>query len=241
MRLSSRVWSFVTVAAIFVADFVTKRVVLAHADKLRHSIGDRRIVLGVDRLDYTKGIPERILAYEQFLKRDRAARSRFVLVQVMVPSRTDVQAYARLKSEVDRLVGDINGRFSSTGHVPIHYLYRSLDKMTLYAHYRAAEIGLVTPLRDGMNLVAHEYVASRLDGDGKLILSEFTGAAQYLEDAIQVNAYDIHEIADALGEAAEMPEDEERRRMKSLRAEVHKLDVHRWADRFIHRLDPDRS
>lgn len=211
--------------------------VSAQIEQIRSRVGGRKIVLGVDRLDYTKGIPERILGFEQFLRRERSARNRYVYVQVMVPSRVDVDAYARLKAEIDRLVGDVNGRFSSVGRVAIHYLYRTLDPMSLYTHYRAADVALVTPLRDGMNLVAQEYVTSRLGCDGVLVLSEFAGAASYLRDAVMVNPYNISEIADALDVALTMPEREQRRRMRSLRAEVHKLDVHRWADTCIKAIE----
>lgn len=211
--------------------------VAEEASRIKSLVGGRRIVLGVDRLDYTKGIPERILAFEEYLKADRAARNRVVFVQVMVPSRTAVEAYARLKEEIDRLVGDINGRFSSTGRVAIHYLYRNLEPAQLYAHYRAADVALVTPLRDGMNLVAMEYVASRVHEDGTLILSEFAGAAQYLEDAVQVNPYDITGIADALRDSLAAPPEETRARMRRMREEVSRLDVHGWADGYLRHLE----
>jgi trehalose 6-phosphate synthase/phosphatase len=213
--------------------------VLNKIEHLRKAAGHRGIILGVDRLDYTKGIPERILAYERFLKRERSARHRYMFVQVMVPSRQDVGAYADLKNEVDRLVGDINGRYSSTGKVPISYLFGNLDQLTLYAHYRAADVALVTPLRDGMNLVAHEYVASQLDNHGALVLSEFAGAASYLDGAILVNPYDMEAIADALQGALSMPRDEQRKRMKTMRRQVLKLDVHRWADSYLAQLEQE--
>jgi len=206
------------------------------AQDIRDSVRNRRIILGVDRLDYTKGIPERLLGYERFLRRDPGATSRVVLVQVMVPSRTDVEAYASLKSEVDRLVGAINGRFGRAGQTPIHYLYRNLDQRTLFAHYRAADVALVTPLRDGMNLVAHEFVVSRVEHTGALILSEFAGAAEYLRDAIQVNPYDIASIADALAMSFSLKEQERTRMMKALSKQAEALDVHRWADRFLAQL-----
>ena len=129
-------------------------------------MANRRLILGVDRLDYTKGIPERLAAFERLLRRDKSARTQYALIQIMVPSRTDVKAYADLKEEIDRMVGDINGRYAETGRVPIHYLYRDLSQRALFAHYRAADVALVTPLRDGMNLVAHEYAAARTDEDG---------------------------------------------------------------------------
>ena len=209
----------------------------AEVEKIKRSVNGRRIILGVDRLDYTKGIPERLLAFEQLLRSDPSARNRYVLVQVMVPSRTDVQAYARLKDDIDRLVGDINGRYSRTGQVPIHYLYRNLDQPRLYTLYLAAEVALVTPLRDGMNLVAQEYVAARVHGGGVLILSEFAGAAEYLDDALMVNPYDSHALAAALKKALSMSTREANRRMNRLRVAVHKLDVHRWADEFVQLIE----
>jgi trehalose 6-phosphate synthase/phosphatase len=150
-------------------------------ERIRAMMNHRRIILGVDRLDYTKGIPERLAAYERLLRRDKAVRKRCALVQVMVPSRTDVKAYADLKNEVDRMVGDINGRYGETGRMPVHYLYRNLTQRALFAHYRAADVALVTPLRDGMNLVAEQYAPPRTDNDGVLVLSEFAGAARDLK------------------------------------------------------------
>jgi trehalose 6-phosphate synthase/phosphatase len=205
--------------------------------RIRQAMGNRQLILGVDRLDYTKGIPERLAAFERLLRRDRSARSQCALIQVMVPSRTDVKAYADLKQEIDRMVGDINGRYADTGRVPVHYLYRNLSQRELFAHYRAADVALVTPLRDGMNLVAHEYAAARTDEDGVLVLSEFAGAARHLKGAILVNPYDLEATSDAIQRALTMKVPEKRKRMRSLRAEVLRLDVHRWADRYIDALE----
>jgi trehalose 6-phosphate synthase/phosphatase len=210
------------------------------ATKLKEWVGHRRIILGVDRLDYTKGIPERILAYERFLRQDRATRNQFVLVQVMVPSRTDVEAYRTLKDDIDRMVGDINGRFGATGRVPIHYLFQGLSQHQLLAHYRAADVALITPLRDGMNLVAQEYAAAHVEGDGVLILSEFAGSAEYLQAALIVNPYDIEKLGQTIRDAVLMPEAERRKRMRAIRAEVHKLDVHLWAEHCLRALDEVR-
>lgn len=205
--------------------------------RIRQVIGNRQLILGVDRLDYTKGIPERLAAFERLLRRDRSARSRYALIQVMVPSRTDVKAYADLKEEIDRMVGDINGRYSDMGRIPIHYLYRNLSQRALFAHYRAADVAWVTPLRDGMNLVAHEYAAARTNEDGVLVLSEFAGAAKYLKAAVLVNPYDLEGTTDAVHYALHMKRTEMRKRMKALRAEVMRLDVHRWADKYIGALE----
>lgn len=206
-------------------------------ERIRQSMANRRLILGVDRLDYTKGIPERLAAFERLLRHDRSARTKYALVQVMVPSRTDVKAYADLKEEIDRMVGDINGRYAETGCVPIHYLYRNLSQRALFAHYRAADVALVTPLRDGMNLVAHEYAAARTDEDGVLILSEFAGAAKHLKGALLVNPYDVESTTGAIQRALHMKAPEKRKRMRSMRTEVMRLDVHRWADGYLAALE----
>ncbi len=211
--------------------------VSAEVQRIRRWVDNRRIILGVDRLDYTKGIPQRLLAFEQLLRTNRSARNRYLLVQIMVPSRTDVRAYAELKADIDRLVGDINGRYASAGRIPIQYFYRNMGPAELYAHYRAADVALITPLRDGMNLVALEFVACRIQGDGALVLSEFAGAARYLKGAHVVNPYDTHAVAETLRRALGMRGREARARMQELRAQVQTMDVHRWADELIAALE----
>lgn len=211
--------------------------VTSRAEHIRRKIGNRRVLLGVDRLDYTKGIPQRLLAFDQLLKAERSNRNRYAMVQIMVPSRTDVQAYADLKREVDRLVGDINGRYSAAGRIPVHYLYRNLPLDKVLAHYLAADVALVTPLRDGMNLVAMEYCTARVDGGGALVLSEFAGAADYLPDAMMVNPYDVNSMTQTIRQALNLKEGERATRMQNLRAAVHKLDVNRWADDVLEMLE----
>jgi alpha,alpha-trehalose-phosphate synthase [UDP-forming] len=206
-------------------------------ERIQHLMGNRKLILGVDRLDYTKGIPDRLAAFERLLKKEKTAPSKYALIQVMVPSRTDVKAYADLKEEIDRMVGDINGRFAETGRVPIHYLYRNLSQRALFAHYRAADVALVTPLRDGMNLVAHEYAAARTDDDGVLVLSEFAGAAKHLKGAMLVNPYDVESTASAIHRALSMRPGEKRKRMRALRSAVMSLDVHRWAEQYVSALE----
>lgn len=206
---------------------------VAQREELRDALGGRRILLGVDRLDYTKGILERIKGFARWLERHPERRQEVVLVQVMVPSRTGVAAYAALKDEIDALVGKVNGAFGMTGSVPIHYLYRGLEREDLVAHYTAADVALVTPLRDGMNLIAHEYVASRPNGDGALILSEFAGASEHFPTALKVNPYDLHGIARAITTALDMSQAEQRARMDRLWGQVQRLDVKRWAAGFI--------
>src|SRR5436853_1532027 len=190
-------------------------------------------ILGVDRLDYTKGIHERLLAIERLLERHPGLRRRIAFTQVLVPSRERVAEYGELKREIDETVGRINGRFSERGWSPIRYLVRSLPPAELVALYRQADVALVTPLRDGMNLVAKEYVAAQLDDDGVLILSEMAGAADELQEALLVNPFDVDEVAEALHRALQMPRDERRARMSALRHRVRANDVRAWVERFL--------
>ena len=198
----------------------------------------RQIMLGIDRLDYTKGIPERFLAFERALEKYPEMRGKISLLQVVVPSRTLVPDYLDLKTLLEQLAGRINGRFSLHGWVPVHYHYRSLDPVQLLAHYRTAEIALVTPLRDGMNLVAKEYCASSVESRGVLILSEFAGAAEQLgRQALLVNPYDLEKTADAMYAAFTMPVEEQQQRMARLRNDIRRHDVHRWVLSFMAAAD----
>jgi trehalose 6-phosphate synthase/phosphatase len=199
--------------------------------------GDLKLLVGVDRLDYTKGIPRRLLAYERMLEAHPDLRERVRLVQVAVPSRTNVEAYQEFRALVDGLVGRINGAFGTPRWVPVHYIYRGLSERELVALYRAADVMLVTPLRDGMNLVAKEFIASRIDGDGVLILSEFAGASWELPEAIQVNPYDVEATAESYYRGLAMDRDERRSRLAPLRARVDAYDVHRWAATFLEQLE----
>ncbi len=206
-----------------------------------HRIEGAQLLVGIDRLDYTKGIPRRLLAFEALLRRHPELVGRVRLVQVAVPSREKVESYREYREEVDRLVGRIHGEFATAAWSPIHYLYRGISQAEIVALYRAADAVLVTPLRDGMNLVAKEFVATRRDGDGVLVLSEFAGAASELADALRVNPYDIEGTADAFYRALTMPEDERRTRMTVLRDRVMQHDVHRWAAAFVARLEAEGS
>jgi trehalose 6-phosphate synthase/phosphatase len=194
-------------------------------------------ILGVDRLDYSKGINQRLLAVERLLERHPGYRGRAVFTQVMVPSRERVAEYGQLKREIDETVGRINGRFSEPGWAPIRYLVRSLPPAELAALYRQADVALVTPLRDGMNLVAKEYAAAQLDNDGVLVLSEMAGAAEELQEALVVNPFDIDAVAEALHRALAMPADERRARMSALRDRVRASDVHAWVRRLLEAVD----
>lgn len=195
-----------------------------------------RLLVGIDRLDYTKGIPRRLLAYERLLADTPSLHGCVRLVQVAVPSRTNVEAYAEFRTTVDALIGRINGRFGTATWTPVHYLYRNLSEAEVTALYRAADVMLVTPIRDGMNLVSKEFVAARHDGDGVLVLSEFAGAADELAEALHVNPYDVEGTARACARALELPEAERRTRMAALRRRVFDADVERWAGRFLEAL-----
>jgi trehalose 6-phosphate synthase/phosphatase len=192
-----------------------------------------KVVLGVDRLDYTKGIPERIRSIERLLEVYPEHREKVVLLQLAVPSRFQVAEYQELKREIDELVGRVNGRFATADWSPIRYLYRSVPPEKLAAMYRNADIALVTPLRDGMNLVAKEYVASQVDEPGVLILSRMAGAAETMQEALRVNPYNIDSVTSALHRALTMEETERRSRMVALRRKERRYNVHHWVASFL--------
>ncbi|MFO0553965.1 MAG: bifunctional alpha,alpha-trehalose-phosphate synthase (UDP-forming)/trehalose-phosphatase [Polyangiaceae bacterium] len=210
--------------------------VAGFADEFRGG-GGQRLLVGIDRLDYTKGIPRRLLAFERLLERQPELHGKVRLVQVAVPSRTTVDAYAEFRTQVDALVGRINGRFGTPHWAPVHYLYRSLSEDQVVALYRVADVMLVTPIRDGMNLVAKEFCASRVDELGVLVLSEFAGAASELGEAILVNPYDVDETAAAIGRALALSEEEQGVRMRMLRERVLSYDVYRWTESFVGALE----
>ena len=201
--------------------------------RLIDEAGGRRILLGVDRLDYTKGLPRRLLAVERFLERTPEWRDRVRFLQLTVPSRSQVESYARLRKELDEIAGRINAAHGTFGSLPVHYLVRSVDDRALAALYAAADVMLVTPVRDGMNLVAKEYVAMRSNADGVLILSEFAGAAAEMTEALIVNPFDIDQLAQFIKRALTMPKHEIQRRMKRLRQRVIGYDAFAWAEDFI--------
>jgi trehalose 6-phosphate synthase/phosphatase len=214
---------------------------IAHEHRADPEQLDTKLLVGIDRLDYSKGIPRRLLAYDALLRAHPELRERIRLVQVAVPSRENVEAYADYRAEVDALVGRIHGEYATPRWSPIHYLHRGLTQAEVVALYRAADAVLVTPQRDGMNLVAKEFVASRPDGDGVLVLSEFAGAAAELAEAVLVNPYDVERTAAALHRVLEMPEEERRTRMAALRERVTGYDVHAWARAFVARLERTES
>jgi trehalose 6-phosphate synthase len=201
--------------------------------RIRRGLRSEVVVLGVDRLDYTKGILERLLGFERFLERNPHYHRRVTLVLIAVPSRTKVTEYAMLKRQLDEAVGRVIGRFSSDGWVPIRYLYTQFGAEDLVAHYQAADIALLTPLRDGMNLVAKEFIASHPNDDAVLILSEFAGAAEELTEALLVNPYNTDAIADRLREALEMRPEVRAERMRALRDKIRGNNLERWSANFL--------
>ncbi|KRF19088.1 trehalose-phosphate synthase [Nocardioides sp. Soil797] len=209
----------------------------ARAAQIRTALGNpERVLLGIDRLDYTKGIYSRLRAYSELVKDGHFDVNDSVFVQVATPSRERVEQYRVLRDDIDRLVGRINGDLGRIGQPVIAYLHSSYPRHEMAALYRAADIMVVTPYRDGMNLVAKEYVACRYDNDGALVLSEFAGAANELRQAWQVNPYDINGMKSAILGAATSDEKERTRRMKAMRKTVSEHDVASWADGFLAEL-----
>jgi len=211
--------------------------VVARSYEIRHELGNpKHLLLGVDRLDYTKGIGHRLKAFRELLADGTFDPEEVVFVQVATPSRERVGAYQALREEIEMTVGAINGDFGRLGHTPVHYLHSGYDRPELVALLRAADVMVVTPLRDGMNLVAKEYIAARVDGRGVLVLSEFAGAADQLTAALQVNPHDIDGLKRVLAQAVQLDDAEERRCMAELRAEVASHDVADWAQSFLSAL-----
>ncbi len=206
----------------------------ANAQRVRADMNAEYIVLSIDRLDYTKGIPYRIRAFKRLLETDPELKRRIVLLQVVVPSRVEVPEYKELQSEIERLVSQLNGEFGEPGWVPVHHLFRSLTREDVIALYRASNVALVTPLKDGMNLVAKEYCASRIRDGGALVLSEFAGAADEFKDhAFLVNPYDIDGVAKAHESAIAITRDDAQGRMRAMREIVRRSDVLSWATTFL--------
>ena len=207
--------------------------VAAAAEAIRRDAGGRRILLGVDRLDYTKGIPRRLQAVERLLTRHPDLRDEVRFIQIAVPSRGEVESYQRFRRQVEEAVGRINGTCGTLRSTPIQYVYQSVSHEDLVALFLAADVMVVTPLRDGMNLVAKEFLASRVDEGGVLLLSEFAGASAELGEAVVVNPYDVNAVADAILKAIEMPPGERTARMRPMRRRVLDYDIHTWAGAFM--------
>ena len=214
----------------------------AEVQRLRGSLGERSLIVGVDRLDYTKGLPQRFKAFGKMLKRFPEHRSQVTFLQVAPVSRGDVAQYRALRRELDELAGRINGEHAEFDWFPLRYLTRAMARTTLAGVHRVARVGLVTPLRDGMNLVAKEYVAAQDPEDpGVLVLSRFAGAVAQLDGALIVNPYDPDETAEAMHAALAMPLDERRDRWKRMSAGVWQNSALHWARGFLAELEPKIS
>ena len=205
--------------------------------RYRTSLGDQQLILSIDRLDYSKGIPQRLKAFERFLYKYPEFKEKVSLVMLVVPSRDKVTKYQELKEEVDLLVGRINGQFGRINWTPIHYFYRSLPLEALSGFYRMAHVALVTPMRDGMNLVCKEFVASKLNKKGVLILSEMCGASKELSEAILINPNDINAIVQALYAALTMPEEEQIAHIDVMQKSLQRYNIHHWVNMFMERLE----
>lgn len=200
------------------------------------------LIIGVDRLDYSKGLPERFRAFERLLELHPELRTSVSLMQIAQPTREDVDAYVDIREELERLTGAINGRYGSFDWTPVRYINRSVPRSHLAALFRASKVGLVTPVRDGMNLVAKEYIVAQDDDDpGVLVLSKFAGAAEALTEALIVNPFDTDEVADALGQAISMDRLERQERHRALRDKVFESDVFEWQRQFLNDLERCRA
>jgi len=201
---------------------------------LHENLPNRTLILGIDRLDYTKGIPFKLKAFKRALEKYPELHKNISLVQILVPSRVHIPKYRELKENIEKLVGEINGKFTELGWVPVYYIFRSMTREELLAYYRTSEIAFVTPLKDGMNLVVKEFCASNIEETGVVILSEFAGAAAQLgEDSILVNPYDVERTADAIYNAFTSDYTYRKRRMRKLRRSIKKYDIFWWVNEFL--------
>lgn len=215
-----------------------KKTVKKNIGEIKKSLsGNYKIILSIDRLDYSKGIPERLKAYDLFLEQNPDLKEKVLLILVAVPSRTEVTQYKKLKSEVDTLVGNINGNHGTISWNPIHYMYRSFDFDNLLALYLIADVLFITPLRDGMNLIAKEYVAARNDKSGVLILGEMAGTAKELSEALIINPNDLEATSNSLKTAIKMDKQEQKKRMNSMQKRLKRYDLKVWTEDFMERLN----
>ena len=202
---------------------------------------DTKLILSIDRLDYTKGIPNRIRAFEYFLNKYPEFKEKVRLIMLSVPSRSNVPQYQLLKKETDELVGRINGQFATVSWTPVWYFYRSMPFDNLIDLYTSSDVALITPVRDGMNLVAKEYVATRTKKDGVLILSEMAGASKEMNEALMINPNNFEQIADAIKQALEMPIEEQISRNTILQKRLERYSVEKWAHEFMKSLDATKN
>lgn len=214
----------------------TSQLAKAKEISYRDSLGKQELILSMDRLDYSKGIPGRLQAFDRFLEKYPEYQGRVSLFLIVVPSRDQVASYKALKEKVEFLVGHVNGKYGTINYVPVHFFYRSFPLDDLSAFYRMCKIAMITPKRDGMNLVCKEFIASRENEDGVLILSEMAGASKELSDAILVNPNDENEMVEAIKRALEMPLAEQKRRMKIMQKTVKKYTIFQWVDLFMNNL-----
>lgn len=204
--------------------------------KFRSSLGNQKLIISIDRLDYSKGLPKRLEAFELFLEKYSDFQEKVSLIMVVVPSRDNVPQYKELKEEVDLLVGRINGKYGKLNWTPIHYFYRSFTPESLSAFYRMAHVALVTPMRDGMNLVCKEFIASKLDKTGVLILSEMAGASKELSDAILINPNNSDQMVEAIYKALTMPEEEQVLHISIMQETLKRFNINHWVKMFMDRL-----
>ncbi|MDP9022281.1 MAG: trehalose-6-phosphate synthase [Actinomycetota bacterium] len=223
----------VSIDAAAFASMATNDDAQSELASLREQFAGRTVVLGVDRLDYTKGIHARLKAIELLLERRNDLRGKLAFVQIAVPSRENVQEYRELRADVEQEVGRINGRFTDPGgDIPVYYVHRGVPQQRLVAYYRLANVALVTPLKDGMNLIAKEFVVCQAAGEGfgALVLSEFTGAADDLPEAVACNPFDVEGLSARIEEALELDPDDRRERLERMAARVHDNDVYAWVE-----------
>jgi len=218
------------------ADAVHKPAVVKEVKRYKKEIGDVKIILTIDRLDYSKGLPQRVRAFKLFLEKYPEFQGKVSMVMIVVPSRDNIKHYNTLKEELDKRVGSINSKYGTISWTPVQYYYRSVTFNRLIAWYKTAPIALITPFRDGMNLVAKEYIATKDDGKGSLILSEMAGAAKELVSALQVNPNDLHHIADTIYQALTMGEEEQIENVREMQKVLKRNNVNRWASIFLDNL-----
>ena len=210
--------------------------------RLRSSLNGQQLIIGVDRLDYTKGLPQRFRAFHRYLREHPASRGRVSLLQVAPPTRQNAAGYSEIRRTMERLAGQVNGEFADIDWTPIRYMNRSFNRRTLFGFLRLARVGLITPLRDGMNLVAMEYLASQLPDDpGVLILSRFAGAAERLPGAMIVNPYDVEDVASTIHAALNLPVAERRDQWQESMQVLRCSNVETWFRTFIDRLAEIRT
>ncbi|MGB2661012.1 MAG: trehalose-6-phosphate synthase [Candidatus Omnitrophota bacterium] len=214
-----------------------KHSVVKRKNEIRKEAGCPKLIVGIDRIDYSKGIKERLLGLDLLLEEHPDLREKFFYYQLVIPSRETVDTYKTLKKEIDEIIGRINGRFSSGLWTPVHYNYGTVPFEELVALYSAADVALVTPLRDGMNLVCKEYVAAHSDNDGVLVLSKFAGAIAEIKNCLPVNPYSIEDIANSIYQALHMPEKERKKRMIKMRNNIKSNNISTWLENCLHHFD----